>query len=423
MRFHGGRRRLCLAGIVSAAVLLSGGCRRSEPKPVLACALVELRPDIRSNYYDAVVRVESVDPGNAVKDRFQAVTPTSAFNLSSLKFTVDGTDPAQLEPGDTFIIPLRRPDWRFTLTSGGSNSCSQSFWELLPPGDRWHPTKTEAMDVARNIEVVNDRGLDKPALISLPDDWQLAQEKQPDSDDPIGLLVYQQVRGDRTVAQVEIQYSPLTPEDQEQIAAGSVADFLSTWSECVKKVGRPAVIAGHAAVACDLEGVGQFGWTYRYFYSSSGLIIGVDVQSDPRELGRTSEEKEQERRTHDVFLRYAYGPVGPERWQVMIEIRMDRTGTLHKRSTAGEIVQKDFTISDAEFAAVGRSLADNRFDDLGSRSGGSGFTSFISVRRDLRTKTVTMESYRDVHYENIARIVLRIVLPKVGESGMQPSGR
>jgi hypothetical protein len=412
-----------LAGILSMGILLVGGCKRAEPKPSLTCALVELRPDIKSNYYDAVVRMESATGRNLLKDRFQVTTPTSAFNLSSLEFTVEGKDPARLEAGDTFIIPLKRPDWRYTVTAGGSNSCSESFWDLLPPADRWHPTKTEAMDVARSITIVNDRGLDKPMPASLPGDWKLVDEKLPDSDDPLGSLLYREIRGQRTVAQVEIQYSPLTPEDQAQLAVSSPADFLSGWSECAKKEGRPVVIAGHPAVACDLEGVGDFGWTYRYFYISSDLVIAVDVQSDPREAGTPPEEKEQERRTNEIFLRYGYGPVDPGGWQVMIEIRMNRTGILRKRSSAGEAVDKDFTISDEEFAAIEKSLADNHFDELGSRAGGSGFTSFLSVRKGPRAKTVTMENYRDVHYESIARTIRNIVLPKVGENEMQPPNR
>jgi hypothetical protein len=407
--------------VVAAGLLLPFACKRPAPEAGLTCKLVELRPDPTSGYYDAVVRLESVSLPDALKDRFQVITPTSTFDLSALPFTVEGSDPSRLEAGDTFTIPLKRPDWKFFLGSGQTEVCSEWFWDRLPPADRWDPTKSQAMEVARTIEIVNDRGLNKPMPASLPDEWQLTEEKQPEPDDPVGSLLYQKIRGDRPVEQVEIQYSPLTPDEKAQLTISTPAEFLSTWSECAKTAGLSVVVAGHPAVACNLEGVGEFGWTYRYFYTVSDMVIAVEIQADPQELSKTAEEKEKERRTDQVFLRYGYGPVGPQAWQVMIEVRMNRTGTLHKRSGAGETADKDFTISDAEFASIEKALADNRFADLESRSmNGGGIESFVSVRLNGRVKSVVMKNFREAPFENIASTIRKIVLPKVEERELQP---
>jgi hypothetical protein len=410
--------------VVLIGIFLPAGCSRAKPKPDLTCALVELRPNAASRYYDAVVRVESVTIQDPLKERFQVLTPSSAFDLSSLKFTAEGQDAARLEAGDTFVIPLKRPDWKFSLMDGDTEYCAERFWDRLPPGDRWHPTKTEAMDVARALEIVSDRGVPKPVPASLPPEWQLVEEKDPETDNPIGSVIYQKLRGGRTVEQVEVQFALLTEEERARLVSSSPADFLSTWSECAKSGGSPADIAGHSAIACDLEGVGEFGWTYRYFYISSDLVVAVDVQSDPQELGKTEQEKEQERRTDQIFLRYGYGPMGKEEWQVMIEVRMNRTGAFHKRSRAGDIVDKEFKVGDEEFAAIEKALADNNFMALESRSAAdAGLESFIAVRSASGARTVNMKNFREPFFENIAAAIRRIVLPKVDENGMQPAAR
>jgi hypothetical protein len=409
---------------VSTGILLPAGCTRAKSKPELTCSLLELRPNPASRYYDAVVRIESVTSPNPLKEQFQVITPSSAFDLSTLKFTVEGRDTARLEPGDAFIIPLKRPDWKFTVMKGDLEYCAERFWDRLPPGDRWHPTKTEAMDVARSIEIQNEQGLLKPVAPSLPPEWQLSEDKVPETENGIGSLIFQKIRGGRPVERVEVQYALLTEEQKARFTASSAADFLSTWSECIKKGGVSADIAGHNAIACDLEGVGEFGWTYRYLYVTSNVVVAIDVQSDPEEFGKTEQEKEQERRTEQIFFRYGYGPVGKEGWQVMIEARMNRTGAFHKRSRSGDSLNKDFNLSDGEFAAIEKALADNHFPNLESRSSlGPGFESFIAVRSATGAHTVTMKNAREPLFENIASTIRGIVLPKVDENGMQPAAR
>ena len=409
---------------LAASVLPPSGCTRAKPKPELTCSLVELRPNGASHYYDAVTQVATITLQDPLKEQFQVLTPTSSYDLSALKFTVDGKDASRLEAGDTFVIPLKRPDWKFSIMDGDKEDCAENFWDRLPVPDRFHPTKTEAMDVARSLELVNDRGVLRPVPTSLPLEWGLVEEKPAEADNPVSSVVYQKTRGGRIVEQVEVQYALLSEEEKAQLASSSPAEFLSTWSECAQKGGALADIAGHAAIACDLEGVGDFGWTYRYFYISSNMVVAVDVQSDPEELGKTEQEKEQERRTEQVFLRYGYGPVGKEEWQVMIEFRMNRSGAFHKRSRAGETVDKEFKVGEEEFAAVEKALADNQFMSLESRSAaGPGLESFLAVRSLSGARTVNMKNVRVPAFEAIAGTIRRIVLPKVDENGMQPAAR
>jgi len=409
---------------VAVAVFPPSGCTRAKPKPELTCALVELRQNEASRYYDAVVRVDTITLQDPLKEQFQVLTPTSTYDLSSLKFTVDGRDPSRLEAGDTFILPLKRPDWKFSIMDGDKGYSSENFWDRLPPGDRFHPTKTEAMDVARSLELISDHGILKPVAASLPPEWQLVDEKNASPDNPVGAEVYQKTRGGRTVEQVEVQFALLSEEEKARLASNSPAEFLSTLSECAKGGGTPAEIAGHSAIACDLEGVGDFGWTYRYSYISSDVAVAVNVQSDPEELGKTEQEKDQERRTEQIFLRYGYGPVGKEEWQVMIELRMNRAGAFHRRSRAGESVDKEFKVSEDEFAAVEKALEDNQFMSLESRSGlGPGLESFLAVRSASGSRTVTMKNVRVPPFEEIAGTIRRIALPKVNENGMQPATR
>jgi len=398
-------------------VLAPAGCRRKATEEQgVGCTVVELRPDLKTGYYDAVVRVEWVGISDASLDRMQVLTPSQSLDLAGLTFSEEAGDPDMLEAGDIFIVPLKRPDWKLDLGEGNTTYCFEDFWDRLPQKDQWHPTKTEAMTVARSLAVVYEQGIPKPVPAAMSEDWILAEEVPPTVDSPMASAIYQKVRNDRVVDQVQVQYTALTEEEKALLATTSAVEFLSEWSECARTVGREVVIAAHPAVACDLEGEGDFGWTYRYFYVDFGLLIAVDVQSDPLEWGKTEEEKEAERRSDSVYLRYGYGPTGPEQWEAMIELRTNRTGAFHKMSRAGETVDKDFTVTDAEFSEIQTVLAANNFMELQSRSGGTGGqTAFIAVRSGARAHTVEMKNYKEVTFENIVRAIRRIILPKVGE--------
>ncbi len=401
------------AALVLAVALTAPGCRKPAP-PSIACSLVDLRPN--HGYFDAAVRVDAVAVKNAALESIQAVTPSGSADLSSLEFQAEAANPAAIEPGDVFVVPLKRPDWRVSLVQGTVTLCSVNFWDRLPPADQWHPTKSEAMELAKTILVASVNDLPKPGIPNLPPEWGLAEETEGETDNPVASMVFFKTREDVTLEKLEIQYAILSDSDKAELETVSASEFLAKRTGCAEQAGQPAVVAGHQAVVCDMEGVGEFGWTYRYYYVDSGLIIGVDIQADPAEWVKTPEQKDLERRTDRIFLRYNYGPTGSEEWQNLIEIRMNRTGGFHKMSRAGEAVDKTFTISDKEFAEIESALADNKFMEMESRSGGSGgMTSTISVRTASAARTVEMKNWSEPAFDNVALTVRRIVFPKVGE--------
>ncbi len=407
-----------IAVVAVLAALAAAGCRRQAETQGMSCTLVELRPDAKTGYYDAVVRVDEITLKDPLRDRLQVLTPSASVSVADLEFTQEGSDPSRLQAGDTFVVPLQRPDWKLDVGRGSTTFCLENFWDLLPPNDQYHPTKTEAMEVAKSLEIAYENGAPKPVPSFLPETWTLSSEEEATADDPVNSVVYQRRRDDQLVAQVEVQYAPLSDEEKQLLAEGSVADVVGSWSDCVKTQGREAVVAGHQALACDMEGTGEFGWTYRYFYVQADVLVAVDIQSDPQEWGKPAEAEEAAVRSERVFLRYSYGPVGPEESQVMIEIRMNRTGAFHKRSRAGEAVDKDFVLNDQEFAALETALAADNFMELESRSGGSGgTTAMISVFSKGRQHTVEMKNYPEAPFDNFAKTIRDMVLPKVGERG------
>ncbi len=403
--------------VLVSALMITAACSRPREQGGMDCSLIELRPRPVDRSYDAVVHADMIDVEDALKSLFQVLTPSLDLNLADLVFEEDGSDPEVLETGDIFVVPLNRTDWKFGVARGEVVFCFDNFWDQLPPDERFHPTKTEAMDVARSLELVDVDGFVKPVPKLLPQDWLVVDEKLPTSDDTLGSVVFQKRRGDLTLEQVELQYSYLTEAEKEEMTTVPAVEFLSRWSDCARDAGRDVIIAGHPAVECDLEGQGEFGWTYRYFYVSGGLIIAVEIQSDPLEWGKTEEDKDLERRTDRVFFRYGYGPVGTEEWQVMIELRMNRTGAFHKRARTGETVERDFVVTDGEFAEIEAVLEANHFFELESRSGGAGgLESSLSVRAGGRARTVDIKNFRVAPFENITETIRRIVLPKVGEN-------
>jgi hypothetical protein len=401
------------AAVILAAVLAAPGCRKPAP-PSLACSLVDLKPN--HGYFDAAVRIDAAAVKNPALDSIQAVTPSGSADLGTLEFQVEAGNPAAVEPGDVFVVPLKRPDWRVSLVQGTTTLCSVNFWDSLPPADRWHPTKSEAMDLAKTILVVSVNDLPKPSIPNLTPEWGLAEETESGIDNPVASMVFFKTREDVTLEKLEIQYAILSDSDKAELETVSASEFLARRTGCAEQAGQAAVVAGHQAVVCDMEGVGEFGWTYRYYYVDSGLMIGVDIQADPMEWAKTPEQKELERRTDRIFLRYNYGPTGPGEWQNLIEIRMNRTGGFHRMSRAGEVVDKTFTLTDREFAEIESALAANKFMEMESRSGGSGgMTSTISVRTATAARTVEMKNWREPLFDNIAQTVRGIVFPKVGE--------
>ena len=408
--FGTGLLLLCLC------LFLAPSCELFKERAPLECSLDELRPNPDSGYYDAVVSISRLYLDDALKGRFSLVTPTQYFEVSDLQFVEDGADVERLEEGDVFIVPLRKPDWKFYIREEYEFYCSHNFWDRLPVDDQWHPTKSEAMSLAANLTVQISEGLPKPVIGPLPDEWALVDEGLPHQDDQRGYLVYQKIRADEVKEELGINYSFLSDSDIDRLSAEGETAFLTDWTEWTRRMSEPAVVAGRNGVAMDMQGIGSYGWSYRYAYIDSEMVIEVDIEADPLEWVKTDQEKILEGKTRKVYLRYGYGPVGEPEWQVMIEIRMTGEGMFFKRSKRGISIDKAFRLEEWEFEEIRRSITENRFFDLESRSGlPGGMDAFLSVLQEEVYHTVEMKNFELELFENIGRRIKAIVLPKVDE--------
>jgi hypothetical protein len=406
---------MCMAalGLCCLLALLSCSVFRSPPASI-ECSLVELTKKPGSNYYEAVIRLESVDFENAYKSRFHLLTPTSFFECSELNFTEEGMDQDVLEPGDTFVVPLQRPDWIVSLRENDEILCVTDFWDKLPAADQWHPAKTEAMEVAQNIEI--DFGADfvKPAVKRLPSEWFLVAEELPEPENPYGTVQYQKLRGDIIREEVFIQYTYMTEDEKGLLDMVSPPEALMQWIEWAREEGQVTEMNGRTVVFVDYLDPATFNPVYRYAYVDEDIVLDVTVLSDPLEWQKSEQEKSLERRTDKVFLWYGFDD---GQAQVLIEVRMDREGTYRRMLKSGEPDEKDFQLEESEFAAIERALRDNRFTELQSRSGPpGGVRSFLTVQFIDSSHAVEMNNVNEPLFKNIEDVIRKIVLPKVTES-------
>jgi len=392
------------------------GCDLFRDYEPFKCSLLELRENAASGYFDAVVRVERLMLKNPYTARFQVYSSTKSLDLKDCVFTVEGEDPDLVEVGDVFVFPLQKPDWKYYIREENEFYCSTNFWERLPVDFQWHPLKSEAFGVAESINIVDEDGIFKPVPAGLPGEWERREEKVPNPNDPFGGILFQKLRADRMVEEVVVNYTYLSDEEKLKLDVIPPQAFLKDWAEWTRKFGRPGEVAGRLALVWDMPGTGEFGWAYRYVCLIEDLIVEVDISADPLEWGKSEVEKEMERRTEQVFLLYALGPVGKPRWQVRIEIRLNREGRFFKRSEGGITIEKAFVLSDAEYTDIEKALKDNRFLELESRMGPpGGSTSSISVLYSDRTQTVEIRNFSLPYYQNIEQTIQRIVLPKVDD--------
>jgi hypothetical protein len=392
-------------------------CFFTEEHEPLECKVIELKKNLFSQYYDAIIRVECFTLHHAAKSRFTLITPTNSYELETLTFIEEGNDSVELESGDIFIVPLSKPDWKFYIREQNEIYCSVDFWELIPEADRWHPLKSEAMEVARSIEVTKVEGELKLVPKFLPLEWALVEEEHPMPVGKCGTLIFQKTRVEEVKEEVRIEYCKLTSEEKEALEAVSETDFLTDWTEWTRKFSQPGLTAGHNAVYWDMRGYGNFGWSYRYAYVDDDTLIEVTVDSDPLEWVKTEQEKEEERRTRRVLVTYVYGPVGEPGWTITIAIRANGEGSFDKLSRGGVSITKLFALTESELDEIERALLDNNFLGLESLSGPPGGTSSsMTVRYDDISHTVEMRDDTMQSYNNIAQKIQDIVLPKVGET-------
>jgi len=397
-------------------LIAAKGCSLFQSSEVFECSLVELRENSVSKYYDAVVRVEKMDLSLPLKSRFYLTTPSSLIELVDVTYIEDGEAEDLLEVGDTFIVPLQKPDWKYFIREENDIYCSFNFWDQLPVSDQWHPTKSEAMDVAMNIELEENDGFLKPLPKNLPVEWSLVEEELPEPDYPSGTLLFEKIRADIVREEVFIQYAYLTEEEELDLDLMSSTDALFKWIEWAKQMGEVGTVEDRQVVYSDMEGMGTFGWSFRYVYIEQNVVVEVTVAADPLEWLKTEQDKAVERRTEKVFLRYGFGPVGEPEWQILIEIRMNREGVFFKRSRQGITIEKPFKLDEREFRDIDRSLQDNRFLLLESRSGPpGGIDSFITVQFIDKVHTVEMKNVDNSYFQAIAKKIQDIVLPKVDE--------
>ncbi len=398
-------------------LIAAGGCSLFQTSEVFECSLLELRENPVSQYYDAFVKVERVDLSMPLKSRFYLTTPTSLIELVDLTYTEDGLYEDRLEVGDTFIVPLQKPDWKFFIQEDENIYCSHNFWDQLPVSDQWHPTKSEAMDVAKNIELRENDGFVKPLPKDLPVEWNLVEEVIPEPEYPVGTLLFEKIRADVVREEVFIQYTYLTAEEELDLNLMSSTEALFNWIEWAQEIGEVGTVDDRQVVYSDLEGTGTFGWSFRYVYVEQNLVVEVTVAADPLEWLKSEQEKAVERRTEKVFLRYGFGPIGEPEWQILIEIRMNREGVFFKRSRQGITLEKPFKLDEREFRDIDRSLQENRFLLLESRSGPpGGIDAFITGQFIDKVHSVEMKNFADPYFQAITKKIQEIVLPKVDEN-------
>lgn len=407
---------IALAVLIASLHPVMVSCDFFEDREPVECTLVELEKNESSRYYDAVVRVESLTLSQATANRFTLVTPTGSYNMGDLEYLVAGKDPEVLESKDVFVVPLRKPDWKFYIREQNEIYGSLDFWELIPEADRWHPLKSEAMEVAQSIELTELDGILKPTARVLPGEWYLEYDEPPAPGGNCGTRVFQKIRVDEMKEEVSIEYCKLTAEERKQLKTASEVEFLQDWTAWTREFGQPGTVAGHTAVYWDMEGTGYFGWSYRYVYIDRDTIININIDSDPEEWVKTEQEKEEERRTRSVIITYDYGPVGEPEWDISIVIRANGEGSFDKLSSKGISITKLFELTGTELSEIKSALLDNNFLEMESHSGEPGDTySSMTVTYDDIWWMVDMWNDGTEPYQKIEQVIREIVLPRVGE--------
>ncbi len=273
-------------------IFSASGCFILEEHGPFECKLIELRKNPSSQYYDAVVRVDWLTLNDAFKSRFSLVTPTQSHEMRELKFIEDGRRDTEIENDDVFIVPLNRPDWKFFIRERNDIYSLVNFWEMLPENDRWHPLKSEAMTVAEGIELKDVNGTYKPIPGLLPEGWKLSEDRPISTGYRYGELNYSKMKGRNIKEEVDIRYYKLTGEEIEELTTISKTEFLSDWSEWTRKMSYPGVTAGHDSVCWDMKGIGPYGWSYRFMYIDTDMLIETTVNSDPLEWVRKEKERQ-----------------------------------------------------------------------------------------------------------------------------------
>ena len=403
---------ILLAILLSPAPLLVTGCSEDD---CLECKVLELRENPSSQYYDAVVGIEHIGWSLVrSKSNYTVKTLTGSHEMKDLSFVEDGKNAAELEKGDIFILPLNQPDWSLAIVGCGD---SVSFRELLPEDERWHPTKTEAMQVARSIELKEDGQTLKPVPQFLPPEWVLAGEF-PSVFAGEACASYQKVRVDEVREEVLVCYWEPTSDEKEKLETMPVAEFIREVYQGNELLphGEEITIDGRTAIAVEGEGLGK-GWLYEYAYIDDGVVIDVRIDSDPLEWVKTAQEKEEERNSRAVFLTYFYTETGEPESQVTIKIRLNGEGSLDKLAKIHETWQ--FQLSQTELDELVKTLEENGFLQMAEEVpllAPDSSNPFITATFNGESHTVAVGTEAVPDYGNIAQKIKQIVLPKIEQT-------
>jgi len=403
---------ILLAILLSPTPLFVTGCSEDD---CLECKVQELRANPSSQYYDAVVGVEHIGWSLVrTKSNYTVKTLTGSYEIGDLSFVKDGKNTAELEEGDIFIVPLNQPDWSLTIEGCGD---PVSFRELLPEDERWHPTKTEAMQVARSIELKNDNQTMKPVPQFLPPEWVLADEF-PSVFAGESCATYQKVRVGEVREEVLVCYWELTSDEKEKLETTPAAQFIREvyHGNYLLPRGEEITIDGHTGIAVEGEGLGR-GWLYEYAYIDNGIVIDVRIDSGPLEWVKTEQEKEEERNSRAVFLTYFYTETGEPQSKVTIKIRLNGEGSLDKLAKIHETWL--FQLSQAELDELVKTLEENGFIQMAEEVpllAPDSSNSFITATFNGESHTVAMGTEAVPDDENIEQKIKQIVLPKIEQT-------
>ncbi|MFC2038262.1 hypothetical protein ACFLUG_00615 [Chloroflexota bacterium] len=352
-------RTMIFSPLLILVLLMTALLTACDQPAGLEISLSELKENQSGGYYDAVVTVDRIDDfaGDADKDDFylRASPSGSYFSLADLSFISDGENEGGLEKGDTFVVPLQDPDWRFSITGPDDTVVSINILEKLPESRRYHPLKSEAAGLARSIIWQQENGKLQPSVPVLLPEWELADKKLEPSPGDFAHVEYRKSRVSETRELLSVLFRELSPAEMEEFAGMSGTEFirrLYAGSWLVDTYGREEVVDGRNCLVVDAVGVGEYSWFYSYNHIEDGYLKRIEIDADAREWVMTAAEKEQEKVSRAIFITYEYGLEPGAEWAVSITLRRNGEGVLGKTSSSGVEIEKGFVLSSDEMKII-----------------------------------------------------------------------
>ena len=411
-------------------VLAATGCDviKFDKREAIEFRVMELKSNDSSVYYDAVVKVErlAISKIDANKGQFTVWTPAGNIEheMKTLVFIEDGKSPQELEEGDIFVVPLRKPDWTLNISHKSTSTVDYikvNFFHMLPEELQWDPLKSEAMAVARSIKLESDDAGLKPIPTFLPLEWVLMEDGADPSARNNKWSTYQKIRVGEVKEEVTIRYSKLSVKELTEVQdAGALSDEeflkLRIWpgsGSYIRNYPKVTSVAGHRVVYNTFEGFADSQWIWRYAYLDGDIRIMVDVDTNPIESLKTEEEKQEERKTRAIFLTYSYLSNEDSEWKVKIDVRLNGEGNVN-RTSVKMVKSGTFQLTPEELAQINETLNTNGFWDMAqqfpSPPPGS-VRSCLTVIHDNIPNTVAVADEAVPGYQNIERKIKQI-LPK-----------